>query len=240
MQNHSPASPKVQSVLTLTILIGVLLFSSCGQKPVSNTESTALNVNEQGLLDLLYAGLDEDSLQSGAVPGGRDKLELEALLPGSYTDSDTAEMLVVARVNPDNLPHAAGFRHLLMGVYALSSGQLSSKTQHFFGDVGEYVVFHGVQRSHVAYAGAVIYQGHASRDGGVFTLDHGEWSRTWPETSLFWEKYAIDLRDTGIRVMRPVEKLDEDGAFPNIVWEFDHFLDWIPSNDIFSSNSVEY
>lgn len=118
------------------------------------------------------------------------------------------------------------------------TSKLVTKIKHFKGDEGDYTVYRGKERSFLFFTGAVVYQGYAERDGGLYAISETAWDKIWPADQLFWKDHAVDIRSIGLRIMKK-RALSTDLLIPNITWDFDHLLYWNKDTDSFEKQGFE-
>ncbi|MBN2557831.1 MAG: hypothetical protein JXB33_03640 [Clostridia bacterium] len=215
-----------------------ITFSGCGVEKDNSQQAEAL-FNTGGIIEAIYSALPEDG-GDGYSPGSVSDLRIDSIIPGSYTGAGKDEFLAVLLADSDQLSHAAGLYHAYMAVFDNSLGIPAGEILHLRADEGDYGVFRGKDRDRVFFTGAVVFQGSASRDGGLYVMREGTWEKAWPEDGSFWESHAVDIRSTGLRVLKKNVLPGEGGLIPEITWDFEYFLGWVKESDSFIRQDFEY
>lgn len=224
-------------------MVALMLAGCSGQKasggPEESAGSTAV-LNKDKMVDIIYTEITKTKDDSSFYPETKETLYLESIYTGSFTGTGKDELLAVVKVKSDRLPHAAGLYHAYMAVFNNPDGTLVSEIRHFMADEGDYMIYRGQDQSFIFFQGAVVYQGAAARDGGLFKLNQAAWEKVWPDDPLFWDDHAVDIRSTGVRVMKKRILSTGGGAVPDITWDFGYFLSWTIGTSQFERFDFEY
>ncbi|MFO7612195.1 MAG: hypothetical protein R6W99_06915 [Clostridia bacterium] len=223
----------------ISMVFGIcIFFAGCGVEE-ENPQPSEVLFDSGRIVETVYSALPADTGDAYS-PESVSDLRIDSIIPGSYTGMGKDEFLAVILAEPEQLSHAAGLYHAYMAVFDASMGTLTGEVLHLMADEGEYGIFRGKERDHVFFTGAVVFQGFASRDGGLYVMRDGSWDKTWPEDGSFWGNHAVDIRSTGLRVMKKNVLSAESGLIPEIAWDFEYFLGWVKEADSFIRRDFEY
>ncbi len=221
-------------IIAVCICLAVSALTGC--KTDKRTDKHVITIDET--LNRVYGEIIEEESETGYKPGSVQKLRMDTITTGAFTEEGADEYLAVV-LTEDEIPHAAGLYHAYMAVFNAVSGEIESELKHFRADEGDYSVFRGAGKTYVFFTGAVVYQGDAQRSGGLYSVEDGKWTIAWPEDEDFWNDHMVDIRSTGLRVMEK-RIVSSEGVIPEITWDFAYFLGWVEDTDSFVVTENEY
>lgn len=230
---------KAAIVFVLTI-ITLPFISGCMDGNSTTMTNSAKIIDKEKIIDTIYSGLPTAINDDGFLPKSKSELYIENIFPGSFTGIHKDELLIVVRIPSKNIPHVAGLYHAYMAVFDNRKGVLEGKIMHFRQDEGDYTVYRGTNQDYLFFTGAVVYQGVAVRDGGLYKISNNTWEKVWPEDSLFWETNAVDIRNKGLRVLKRRIISAGEQTVPDITWDFDYYLYWSDEVSSFIKMDTEY
>lgn len=224
---------------TLVVAAAILAFAfsaaGCGDSGESGKRHL---IAIENTLEAVFSTIGEQEDETGYAPGSVEELAVDVIVPGAFTKDGADEYLAVVKAEGD-IAHAAGLYHAYMTVFDMGDGAAKSETAHFWADEGDYGIFEGKDRTYVFFTGAVVFQGDAQRKGGLYSIENGKWEKIWPSDESFWDEHMVDIRSTGLRVLKK-RVISQEGLIPEIAWDFDHFLGWSEEKGDFIRNDREY
>lgn len=229
---------KIHKILMALLICTIMLpISGCTQSKakVEQTTKTMNNtvIDNMKLISTMFPELKFIKQGKYYNAGERNNYFIESIIPGSFVNKDSDELLVVVRRPSDELSHSEGFYNAYMAVFDNSSGKMVSEVKLFARDEGSFRIFDSQGISYIFFAGSTTYQGWSNWYAGLWQAG-SNWTMKWPEDMEneeyydFWENRAVEIGEDFIKILqrKVLPPKYKEQVMPDYTWEYAEKLLW--------------
>ena len=176
----------------LLIVVVFTLLTSC---------STMRPVEFEQISEELMIQIDRDQDDYLSVMKDKNISELltfHSITYGSFTESDSSEMLVLFKVK--DVPHVGGLDRTIAAIYDASTHLLKSQKTFVADYVSLQLLTDKNQRKNILYIGSVTYQGYTAYSIELFEIEKDRWLSKAISSEAFMENDAYAFTNDILQV----------------------------------------
>ncbi|QUI22910.1 hypothetical protein HZI73_11695 [Vallitalea pronyensis] len=163
------------------------------------------------------------------------KFELEAIHYGKFIDHEDEILVLLKELD---VPHAAGFYSIYMGVFDGKTLLLKSPIQDVHADEGRFVFYEGSHgKQYMMFTGSVTYQGWTTYTSMLFEARTKAWHVSYQQDEQDWAGHRVEATSRGLLVFKNV-LVGEDSS-PEYDYTFQKELLWNPNTKTFDNKSID-
>lgn len=165
----------------LIVVVFTLLTSCSTMRPVEFEQ-----ISEELMIQI--ARDQDDYLSAMKDINISELLTLHSITYGSFTESDSSEMLVLFKVK--DVPHVGGLDRTIAAIYDANTYLLKSQKTFVADYVSLQLLTDKNQRKNILYIGSVTYQGYTAYSMELFEIEGDRWLSKAISSEAFMENDA--------------------------------------------------
>lgn len=165
----------------LIVVVFTLLTSCSTMRPVEFEQ-----ISEELMIQI--ARDQDDYLSAMKDKNISELLTFHSITYGSFTESDSSEMLVLFKVK--DVPHVGGLDRTIAAIYDANTYLLKSQKTFVADYVSLQLLTDKNQRKNILYIGSVTYQGYTAYSMELFEIEGDRWLSKAISSEAFMENDA--------------------------------------------------